>query len=111
MLLSPAYVQLFGGKDGAAHGWRMFHTRGIGICSAIYFEHGQRVDRYALFGQTRATAPARFRRIVDERQARYVAQRICAEHGRGADVRVELRCGVAGGLQTLLDREDNLCRD
>jgi hypothetical protein len=110
MLLSPAYVQVFGGRDKVVRAWRMYHKRGVGICSAVYFDHDQRIDRYALFDLTRASAPRDFRRITDERQAREMAKRICKVRGKNADVRVTLRCGVPAGLQTLLDREDNLCR-
>jgi hypothetical protein len=110
MLLSPAYVQVFGGRDDVVRAWRMYHKRGLGICSAVYYEGDRRIDRYALFGETRATAPVSFRRITDEREARAMAARICRARGKGADVRVTLRCGVPEGLTTLLDREENLCR-
>jgi hypothetical protein len=113
MLLSPAYVQVFGGREDAVRAWRMFHRRGVGICSAVYYDHDRRIDRYALFGQQRASAPADFRRITDAAQARLMAQQICtklAEAGaQTPDVRVTLRCGVMAGLQTVLDREENLC--
>jgi hypothetical protein len=113
MLLSPAYVQIFGGREDAVRAWRMFHRRGVGICSAVYYEQDRRIDRYALFGLERASAPDDFRRIVDEAQARAMALRICAKlaeaGARALDVRVTLRCGVMEGLQTVLDREENLC--
>jgi hypothetical protein len=79
MLLSPAYVQVFGGREDAVRAWRMFHRRGVGICSALYYDHDRRIDRYALFELERATAPDDFRRIVHEAQARLMAQRICAK--------------------------------
>jgi hypothetical protein len=113
MLLSPAYVQVFGGRSNAVRAWRMFHQRGVGICSAVYYDHARRIDRYSLFGLERATAPADFRRIANEAQARLMAQRICAKLAEPGpqplDVRVTLRCGEMEGLHTVLDREDNLC--
>ena len=110
MLLSPAYVQVFGGKTGTVRAWRMFHRRGIGICSAVYYQDGQRLDRYGLFGLSRRDAPRDFRRIVDEEGAREMGRRICTKVRPGADVRVELRCGVKSGMKLVLDREENLCR-
>jgi hypothetical protein len=113
LLLSPAYVQVFGGKENSVRAWRMYHRRGVGICAAIYYDHDRRIDRYALFGLKRASAPDEFRRIVDEDEARAMGRQICAKlaeaHARDLDVRVTLRCGVPEGLQTRLDREDNLC--
>jgi hypothetical protein len=113
MLLSPPYVQVFGGGEDAVRAWRMFHRRGVGICSALYYDHDRRIDRYALFELERATAPDDFRRIVHEAQARLMAQRICAKLEQAGthapEVRVTLRCGVMEGLQTVLDREANLC--
>jgi hypothetical protein len=110
MLLSPAHVQLFGGSSaGVVRAWQMFHLRGAGICSARFDDRGERIDRYALLGVDRARAPARFRRITDEEQARAMGRRICAARGPGAEVRVELRCGERQGLRTILDREEDLC--
>jgi hypothetical protein len=113
MLFSPAYVQIFGGHSNAVHAWRMFHKRGLGICSAVYYDHeDRRIDRYALFGLDRATATASFRRTTNEEEARSNGRLMCeklAAARRPTDVRVRLRCGVAAGLQTLLDREENLC--
>ena len=90
----------------------MFHGRGVGRCSAVYYDRAGRIDRYALFGLERATAPEEFRRIRDEPQARAMAQQIC-DKLRAAQpqpyVRVTLRCGVVDGMQTLMDREENLC--
>ncbi|HMI94349.1 MAG TPA: hypothetical protein VK509_23415 [Polyangiales bacterium] len=109
ILLSPAYVQVLGGRGAPVRAWRMFHKRGIGICSAIYYDRGRRVDRYALFETTRAKAPPELRRITDEPSARAMGRLICARLGPAADVRVELRCGIQAGLRTVLDREANLC--
>jgi len=109
MLLSPAYVQVFGARGGSVRPWRMFHKRGVGICSAVYYDRGRRIDRYALFATTRASAPDDFRRIGDEVEARAMGVRICERLGPGADVRVELRCGVKAGMRTVLEPEDNLC--
>jgi hypothetical protein len=109
MLLSPGYVQVLGGKAPMVRTWQMFHRRGIGICSAIYRDRGRRIDRYALFGLERASAPDGFRRIGDEPRARAMGRRICGALGPGADVRVELRCGERDGLRPVLDREENLC--
>lgn len=110
MLLSPAYVQLFGGSSaGAVRAWQMFHRRGIGICSAVYDDRGARIDRYRLLGVDRDGAPLRFRRIADQAQARAMGRRICAALGPGADVRVVLRCAERDGLRPVLDREENLC--
>ncbi|HEX4353767.1 MAG TPA: hypothetical protein VHZ95_12650 [Polyangiales bacterium] len=111
LLLSPAYVQVFGGKENSVRAWRMYHRRGVGICAAIYFDHERRIDRYALFGLDRASAPDEFRRIVDESTARAMGAQICEKLGpaRDRDVRVRLRCGVPEGLKTVLDREDDLC--
>jgi hypothetical protein len=111
MLLSPAYVQVFGGRSGTVRSWRMFHKRGEGICSAIYYQDGKRLDRYALLGEQRRTAPDDFRRITDEVSARAMGRRICDHLGPTADVRLELRCGIKTGLRTIEDREQNLCRD
>jgi len=109
MLLSPAYVQVLGGRAAAVRTWQMFHRRGIGICSARYYDRGQLVDRYAVLGVTRSAAPPDLRRIRDEKRARRVARRLCAALGPGADLRLELRCGERDGLRTVLDREANLC--
>jgi hypothetical protein len=123
MLLSPAYVQVLGARATAVHAWRMYHSIGVGSCSAAYYAGGQRIDRYALFGLQRRSAPPAFRRIASAQQARAMGQRICeALHGGAAhaahaahdahdahDVRVTLRCGTPEGLATQLDREENLC--
>ena len=112
IVLSPAYVQVFGGRPRAVRAWRMFHDRGVGRCSAVYYDRANRIDRYALFGLERATAPDEFRRIGDVHEARAMAQQIC-EKLRSAqpepDVRATFRCGVSDGMETLLDREENLC--
>jgi hypothetical protein len=114
ILFSPAYVQIFGGRENVVRAWRMYHRRGVGICTAEYYADGRRVDRYALLGQRRADAPDDFRRISDEAQARAMARHICEKfrsQGQPVDVRLTLRCGVPQGLQTVLDREVNLCAD
>lgn len=109
MLLSPAYVQLLGNKAPMVRTWQMFHRRGIGICSARYSDRGVPIDRYALLGHDRRKAPAEFRRIRNEREARAMGRKICGALGAGADVRVELRCGERDGLRPVLDGEENLC--
>jgi hypothetical protein len=114
ILLSPAYVQIFGGRENLVRAWRMYHRRGVGICTAVYYAGEQRIDRYALLGQTRADAPAEFRRLRDEARARDMAKQICEtlrNQGHTADVRLTLRCGVPEGLRTLVDREVNLCTE
>lgn len=113
MLLSPAYVQVLGARASIVHAWRMYHSIGVGSCSAEYDDGGRRIDRYALFGLQRRSAPAAFRRIASAAQARAMGQRICellqARAGARHDVRVKLRCGTPEGLATQLDREENLC--
>lgn len=114
ILLSPAYVQVFGGRENVVRAWRMYHRRGVGICTAVYYADGIRIDRYALFGERRADASETFRRIVDEEQGRDMARQICEKlrtPGHLADVRLILRCGIPEGLRTLLDREVNLCAE
>lgn len=109
MLLSPAIVQVFGLKAPMVRAWQMFHRRGVGICSARFEDRGAVIDRYALFGVDRSTAPDDLRRITDEARARRMAKRICRKIGAGAEVRVLLRCGERDGLVTVLDREEDLC--
>ena len=109
MLLSPAIVQVFGVKAPMVRAWQMFHRRGVGICSARYEDRGDAIDRFALFGVDRSSAPDDFRRITDETKARRMGKRLCRKLGAGADVRVLLRCGERDGLRTVLDREENLC--
>jgi hypothetical protein len=109
MLLSPAYVQVFGGSPTVVRAWRMFHLRGIGICSAVYTEHGERLDRYRLLGTSRGSAPARLRRITDAQEARAIGRQLCAARGPGADVRVELRCGDRYGLRPVIGPDEELC--
>jgi hypothetical protein len=109
MLLSPATVQVFGARWGAVQGWRMFHSRGGGICSARFYADGERVDRYALLGQSRAKAPDAFRRITSEQAARAMAGQLCAKLGPGVDLRLELRCADNVRFTTLVDREVDLC--
>lgn len=111
MLLSPAYVQVFGQPAGSIRSWRMFHSHGVGTCSAIYDHDGGRVDRYELFGLDRTRAPADFRRIVDADAARAMGHKICEKLGGPADVRVVLRCGTKTGMRTVLNRGQNLCSD
>jgi len=101
-------VQLLGGRSTVARTWQMFHRRGVGICSARYDDHGRPIDRYRLFGLSRAGAPPRSAASPTRTGARD-GRRICEALGEGADVRVELRCGERDGLRTLLDREENLC--
>src|SRR5262245_33331779 len=103
ILLAPAYVQVFGGSSHRVRAWRMFHNRGVGICAAVYDHRGERIDRYALFALDRASAPDKFRRISNSDEARAMGRRICERLGSGADVRVQLRCGVARGMSTVLD--------
>jgi hypothetical protein len=109
MLLSPAAVQVFGARRGVVQPWRMFHGRGGGICSARFYANGERVDRYALLGQTRAKAPDAFRRITSEPAAREMARQLCAKLGPGVDLRLELRCADKVRFTTLVDREADLC--
>ena len=109
MLLSPAYVQVFGGSGSHVRAWRMFHLRGAGICSARYFAGGQRIDRYALFGLDRRTAPPEFRRLTNEAQAKAMGRRICARLGPGAAVTLELRCSDLAGFHPAGDPGANLC--
>ena len=112
ILLSPAVTQVFGVRAEGIQPWRMFHGRGGGICAARYYRGagGDRIDRYALFGTTRATAPDAFRRITNVQQGQAMARQICAKLGPGADVRLELRCADQRRFTTLVDREANLCR-
>jgi hypothetical protein len=110
-LLSPAVIQVFGVKTRLVQPWRMFSGRGGGICSARYYRgpDGDRIDRYALLGKTRATAPDSFRRITNLQQGQAMARTICTKLGPGADVRLELRCADQRRFTTVLDREANLC--
>jgi hypothetical protein len=112
MILSPAVVQVFGARTRLVQPWRMFSGRGDGICSARYYRgpDGDRIDRYALFGHTRATAPPAFRRITTEAQARAMGRQTCGRLGPGADVRLELRCAEKSRFHLLVDREADLCR-
>jgi hypothetical protein len=112
ILLSPAVIQVFGARTRLVQPWRMFAGRGGGICAARYFRgaEGERIDRYALFGTTRATAPDAFRRITNLQQGQAMARQICAKLGPGADVRLELRCADQRRFTTVVDREENLCR-
>src|SRR5690349_7969569 len=105
MLLSPAYVQVFGQPTGSVRSWRMFHHRGVGICSAVYDRDGERIDRYALFGLDREHAPADFRRITSADAAKAMGRKVCERLGGSPDVRVVLRCGSKTGMKTKLDRE------
>ena|SRR5690349_20784991 len=110
MLLTPAWVQVLGGKPGSLPAWRMFHTRGNGMCSVRYFDHGRRLDRYAVMGLSRASAPAEFRVVKDPADAQAIGRTLCERRGAGAEVRVELRCfDKQAGFRTLLDREADLC--
>ncbi len=110
MLLTPAWVQLLGGKPGSLPAWRMFHTRGNGMCSVRYFDRGRRIDRYAVMGVTRARAAPEFRVLHDVKDAEDVGYALCHKLGDGAEVRVELRCFEKGhGFRTLLSRERDLC--
>jgi hypothetical protein len=108
ILLSPAYIQVLGGRSRFIQPWRMYSARGGGICAVRYFRDGQPLDRYAALGLTRREAPKNVRRVTSEQQAREIGDRLC-DRLSGSAVTMELRCADQKRFQSLGDRSEDLC--
>jgi hypothetical protein len=97
-------------------GWRMFRTNATRICVVRYDRARadgsyERLDHLTLLGfRDGRNVPLHVARITDPEAADYYAQALCARLGRGADVRMRLRCASETGYDVLASGRESACR-
>lgn len=112
---SPAYRQVFGGRNPALRPWVMFSGYGTEYCQVAFHRRGadgdERVDRLAVLGQDAVwDAPRDVRRLKSEKEVRRQARQLCKALAPGTDLRADARCATRQGWRSVMAREEDLCR-
>ncbi len=103
----PFYKQGLRGKSNAFQAWRMYHTRGIGVCDVeFYIRHPdgriEHVDHFKTLDYDKLLkSHHHLRRIMGAKGVLHVGQRIRQKVGNTADLRVNARIGTRKGWETL----------
>lgn len=107
VVFGPFYKQVLKGKSHAFRAWRMYHTRGIGVCDVqFYIQHPdgriEQIDRFQVLGRDKLLGSHHHsRRIMGEKGVLRVGQRIRQKVGATVDLRVNARIGTRDGWKTL----------
>ena len=107
VVFGPFYKQVLKGKGNAFRAWRMYQTRGIGVCAVeFYIRHPdgriEHIDYLKTLGYDKLRrVPHRSRRIMGGKGVLKVGQRIRQKVGGAADLRVNARIGTRDGWETL----------
>ena len=103
----PFYKQVLKGKGNAFRAWRMYQTRGIGVCAVeFYIRHPdgriEHIDYLKTLGYDKLRGLHHHsRRIMREKGVLDVGQRLRQRIGAAADLRVNARIGTRDGWETL----------
>ena len=107
VVFSPFYRQVLKGKSDILPAWRMYDSRGIGICDVeFYIRHPdgriEYIDRFQALGRDKLLGSHHHsRRIMGEKGVLRVGQRIRQKVGATVDLRVNARIGTYKGWKTL----------
>ena len=107
VVFGPFYKQVLKGKSDAFRAWRMYHTRGIGVCDVEFFiRHPDgridHIDHFKVLGYDKLLKLHHHsRRIMREKGVLVVGQRLRQKVGNVVDLRVNARIGTRDGWKTL----------
>ena len=107
VVFGPFYKQVLKGKGNAFRAWRMYHSRGIGVCAVEFYIRQpdgriEYIDYFKTLGYDKLVGlPHRSRRILGEKGVLEVGQRLRKKVGTAADLRVNARIGTRDGWKTL----------
>ena len=107
VVFGPFYKQALKGKSDAFRAWRMYHTRGIGVCDVEFFiRHPdgriEYIDRFQVLGRDKLLGSHHSaRRIMWVEGVLAVGQRLRQKVGNVVDLRVNARIGTRDGWKTL----------
>lgn len=107
VFFGPFYKQVLRDESNLFRAWRMYHTRGIGICDAeFYIRHPdgriEYIDYFKILGYDKLLGSHHHsRRIMGETDVLRVGQRIRQKMGAVVDLRVNARIGTRDGWKTL----------
>ncbi len=107
VVFGPFYKQVLKGKSDAFRAWRMYHTRGIGVCDVEFFiRHSDgridHIDYFKVLGYDKLRKLHHHsRRIMGEKGVLEVGQRLRQKVGSVVDLRVNARIGTRDGWKTL----------
>ena len=107
VVFGPFYKQVLKGKGDAFRAWRMYHSRGIGICDVeFYIRHPdgriEHIDHFKTLGYDKLLKLHHHsRRIMGAEGVLQVGQRMRQKVGAAADLRVNARIGTRKGWKTL----------
>ena len=107
VVFGPFYKQVLKGKSNALPSWRMYHTRGIGICDVEFYirhpdgrsehiNHFETLDYDKLLKLHHHSRRIRYTKGVLE-----VGQLMRQKVGNDVDLRVNARIGTREGWKTL----------
>ncbi|MYE88791.1 hypothetical protein F4X33_07350 [Candidatus Poribacteria bacterium] len=107
VVFSPFYKQVLKGKSTTFRAWRMYHSRGIGICDVdFYIRHPdgriEHIDHFKTLGYDKLLKSHHHsRRIRHAEGVLEVGQRMRQRVGSAADLRVNARIGTRDGWKAL----------
>ena len=107
IVFGPFYKQVLKGKGNAFWAWRMYHTRGIGICDVeFYIRHPdgriEHIDHFKTLNYDKLLKLHHHsRRIRYAKGVLEVGQRMRQKVGDAVDLRVNARIGTREGWKTL----------
>ena len=107
VVFGPVYKQVLKGKSAVLPAWRMYHTRGIGICDVeFYIRHPdgrtEYIDHFKVLDYDKLlNLHHHFRRIRREKGVLEVGRRLRQKIGNAVDLRVNARIGTRKGWKTL----------
>ena len=107
VIFGPFYRQVLKGKGDVIPAWRMYHTRGIGVCDVeFYIRHPdgriEDIDHFKILGYDKLLKfHHHSRRIRREKGVLEVGRRMRQQVGNAADLRVNARIGTREGWKTL----------
>ncbi len=110
----PFYRQVLHGQNPIFKNWVMYRGVGTGLVEVTFFQRDtpQRdtpVDRFAVLGFERRTAPETLFRIAGAKGFARVTRQLCERLGPNADLRAHAREATAHGWRPLARGHDNLC--
>ena len=107
VVFGPVYRQVLKGKNVVIPAWRMYHTRGIGVCDVeFYIRHPdgriEYIDYFKVLDYDKLLKlHHHFRRIRREKGVLEVGQRLRQKIGNVVDLRVNARMGTRKGWKIL----------
>ena len=107
VVFGPFYKQVLKGKSDVFRAWRMYHTRGIGVCDVeFYIRHPngriEPINYSKMLGYDKLLKLHHHsRRIMGEKGVLEVGQRLRQKVGDAVNLRVNARIGTREGWKTL----------